>query len=94
MRPNLIIARRALAQLDRQQFGTSNTSLPPIQVVAAAKPKTNTPSDPQIAQTAVSLPTAEATRPIIPQPVIPKVSAAGKLIDNLPALPPDMAISR
>jgi tetratricopeptide (TPR) repeat protein len=93
MRPDLALARRALAQLDRQQYGTTDTSLPPIQVTVSPKPKTVVAaSDPNLIQARTTPMTPRPARPIIPPPVIPKLLNAqgGYSSDTNPPLPANM----
>jgi Tfp pilus assembly protein PilF len=95
MRPDLAIARRALAQLDRQQYGISNVSLPPIQVAAAPKPKTNAADDPSLVQAATATTNPKPSSSTIPPPVIPKLpNADTALADSLPTLPSPATATR
>lgn len=95
MRPDLEIAKRALAQLDRQQYGTGGTSLPPIQVAAATKPKSSGTVDTNLVHATTTKPNPpqpDPARPKIPPPVIPDFlkTKGGYITDSPPTIPPSI----
>jgi Flp pilus assembly protein TadD len=89
LRPDLEVARRALARIDRQAPGAQTPGMPPP-MMANHLPSTPSPVDPGVRQ--VALPST-GNFPPLPQRVVPApVVTASRVISQLAPTPPAMPV--